>query len=283
MPAPPFVVRLTLEPLPTWLDLTRWLGSVPFTTELLACGRVRAVLELSRDDAADWLARVRGLGLDGRTLIASAEPPLARALVREGRLRDARARRDTTPGFVRPTARATGEGRYSLTPESLALALGTLADGVRVVDACCGSGGNAIGFARAGCAVTAIELDAARLDEARHNAAVYGVAPRIAFVHGDARTLVTAHAGDVLFVDPPWGADYDKRATGRADFPLLDALLAQKLSASYGALWAKLPASFELASLGVEQVEARAFFGEAEGDRHRIKFVLVMVELAARA
>ena len=45
--------------------------------------------------------------------------------------------------------------------------------GRSVVDACCGSGGNALGFARAGSPVTAIELAPERLAEAQHNARVY--------------------------------------------------------------------------------------------------------------
>ena len=45
-----------------------------------------------------------------------------------------------------------------------------------MIDAGCGAGGNAIGFARGGARVTAIEQDVQRLAMARHNAEVYGVA-----------------------------------------------------------------------------------------------------------
>jgi predicted RNA methylase len=214
------------------------------------------------------------LGFDGRALVVTCVPPLGRTQVREARLREARARRETTPGFVRSGAHASGEGRYSLTPEALALELGQLAQGRSVVDACCGSGGNAIGFARAGCAVTALELDPARLAEARHNAALYGVSARISFQLADAREAVEKQRADLLFVDPPWGAEYNKRVSSLADFPLLSALLASDLSA-YGELWLKLPSSFLVAS--IEGARASAWFGRERGDAQRVKFVLLRV------
>jgi predicted RNA methylase len=202
-------------------------------------------------------------------------------LVRAARLEDARARRETTPAFLRAGARATGEGRYSLTPEALAMSLAEDARAKRVVDACCGSGGNAIAFARAGCDVAAIDVDAERLAEAAHNAHIYGVAKRIRFIHGDARVLAPTLAGDVLFIDPPWGRDYDKRATQRADFPLLDELLSLCCS-RYGALWLKLPASFATKSLA-RPAAVRAVFGAGRGDFRRIKFILAVLASESRA
>jgi hypothetical protein len=241
---------------------------------------VRVELELPARAAADLAARLRGLGFDGKALDVRVDPPLARQLVRAARLDEARARRVSTPGFTRADARATGEGRYSLTPESLALALGTLAAGRSVVDACCGSGGNALGFARAGSPVTAIELAPERLAEARHNARVYGVARAITFEQGDACALVPGLHASILFVDPPWREDYDKKRTSLADLPLLAALLALPLT-GYEELWAKVPPSFELAS--VPGAEPSAWFGQSEGDRTRVKFVLLRVTAPGRA
>ncbi len=274
-------VRLSVAPVPVWVDAARLLGAAVFSRERLDANNERLALELDAPLAADVAARLRGLGLDGRALEVHTDPPLGRALVRAARLRDARARRATTPGFLRSGARATGEGRFSLTPEPLALAIGRLAAGARVLDACAGSGGNAIGFARAGCTVHALELEPARLDEARHNAALYGVAAQIRFQQGDARELVPRSVADVLFIDPPWGEHYDRRRSRRESFPLLDALLRQELRA-YGEVWVKLPSSFEVESLGsVEPVRPSAWFGEAEGDRQRIKFVLLCAAGAA--
>jgi hypothetical protein len=267
-------VRVVVEPLPAWLDVARLLGQPAFSRHAIAGERVRVELTLPPRAAADLQARLRGLGFDGQPLEVHVEPALGRNLVRAARLDEARARRSTTPGFTRSDARATGAGRYSLTPEVLALALGTLAQGRSVVDACCGSGGNSIGFARAGSRVTAIELDRERLSEARHNARTYGVSSAITFSEGDARLLVPTLRASILFVDPPWREDYDKRRTTLADLPLLEQLCACPL-AGYEELWAKVPPSFEVASLAGAQPSA--LFGEAEGDYRRVKFVLLRV------
>jgi predicted RNA methylase len=270
--------RLTVEPVPVWADAARLLApaSLAFCErEALDGGHERLTLELPMEDAARVAARLRGVGLDGQALQVTLDPVPSRARTREARLADARARREISPGFTWPGARATGEGRFSLTPEALALSLGRLAAGRSVLDACCGSGGNTIGFARAGCQVTALELDGERLAEARHNAAIYKVAERIQFIQADAREVVPSGRADILFIDPPWGEQYDKQATDRASFPLLSALLAGD-TAGYGELWLKLPSSFRVAS--IEGASARAFFGESPGDRHRVKFVLVQTK-----
>jgi SAM-dependent methyltransferase len=266
-------VCVRVEPLPAWLDRARFLGS-EFVSEPDGVAAPAAEALLTREAAAQLCARLRGLGLDGTPLHVTVTPPLARPLVRAGRLAEARARRETTPAFSHPAARASSAGRYSLTPEALAMSLAAQVSGQRVVDACAGSGGNALAFARAGCDVVAIELDAARLAEAAHNAAVYGVSQRIRFVQGDARTLLGQFSADLLFIDPPWGESYDKRATTREDFPLLEALLAlpAELRARYTVTWLKLPASF--ATRGIPGLRARAVFGEARGDYRRIKFIL---------
>jgi predicted RNA methylase len=270
-------VHVRVAPLPAWLDLERFLGA---EFERVQGGEAAQAVLLPQH-AAEVCARLRGLGVDGAQLSLSVTPPLGRALVRAARLADARARRATTPAFLRPGARASGEGRYSLTPEALALSLADELAGKSVVDACCGSGGNAIAFARAGCDVTAIDIDAERLAEAAHNARLYGVAQRIRFVQGDARVCVPTLRGDVLFIDPPWGRDYDKRATTRTDFDLLDALLALKREelSQYGALWLKLPASFATRSLPAS-AKVRAVFGEGPGDFRRIKFILAALPAA---
>jgi SAM-dependent methyltransferase len=190
--------------------------------------------------------------------------------VRDARTEDARRRRDTTPGFRRPGTRLDDEGRMSLTPEALALAMGrearALGPDVTVIDAGCGAGGNTIGFALAGCRVLAIERDRERLALARHNVQVYGVTDRVRLFHGDA-TEAPSLAGDLLFVDPPWGAAYDRVATPPDAFPLLQALLARRGDRP---LWAKVPPSYAPPA----EASAEAWFGEAPGDRHRVKFVL---------
>jgi hypothetical protein len=275
--------EVRVAPLPTWLDAQRLLGPTKDGDggwAFDACdGGIQARASLDGPRAADLAARVRGLGLDGRPLTCEIEPPLRRALVRRARTEDARRRRTTTPGFSRAGARVDEIGRMSLTPEILADRVASWAGGRAVVDAGCGVGGNAIAFARAGSRVCAIEIDADRLALARDNARLYGVADRVEFVLGDARELVRARADPetILFVDPPWGADWNRRGCGLAELPLLAAL--RPLAAGYHALWAKLPPSFATAELGGPEIELRvdALFGEAEGDRRRVKFVLARV------
>jgi predicted RNA methylase len=271
---------MSIEPLPAWLDRARLLAPYAIASEQPSGSGLRVELELPARAAAELSARLRGLGFDGKALEVAVSPPLSRHLVRAARLDDARARRLTTVGFTREGARATGEGRYSLTPEALALSLGELAAGRSVVDACCGSGGNTLGFARAGSRVTAIELARERLSEAQANARVYGASANIAFKHGDARTLVPGLSASILFVDPPWREDYDKRRTTLADLPLLAELLDLPLS-GYEELWAKVPPSFEVAS--VPSAVPSAYFGESEGDRARVKFVLLRLTAPGQA
>jgi SAM-dependent methyltransferase len=277
--------QLRVAPLPDWLDVPRLLGPISGPTSeadaawQLAPGEqgIEAHATLGSADAADLAARLRGIGFDGHPLHCEIEPPLSRSLVRRARTDDARRRRATTPGFTRSGTRDDEIGRMSLTPESLAMRIAAWAKGRAVVDAGCGIGGNAIAFARSGCRVLAIEADAQRLELARHNAAVYGVAGQIEFVHGDALTLVPQRRDPeaILFVDPPWGADWSRAGCGLAELPMLAALLPH--ADAYAQLWAKLPPSFATRELldGGGPGHVDALFGEAEGDRRRVKFVLV--------
>lgn len=107
-------------------------------------------------------------------------------------------------------------GWYSVTPELIANQIAERCRCDTIVDAFCGVGGNAIAFAQTCEHVIAIDSDETRLQLARHNAAIYGVADRIEFVLGDfiqfAKTIAgmgeTRQAGrvvDVIFLSPPWG------------------------------------------------------------------------------
>ena len=226
---------------------------------------------LSTVEAADVATRLRGLWLDGRQVLVDVTPPLPRGAVREARLVDARRRRDTTPAFTRTGTQLDDEGRYSLTPEIIAFEMAQRVSGARVVDLGAGAGGNAIGFARAGCTVTAIEQDEKRLALARHNARCYGVESKIRFVHADGVTLLSELDADLLFVDPPWGRDYSKQRVGLADLLLLEAALRAR--ARFGAVWAKVPVSF--VTDDTPEARPEAVFGRAPGDERRIKFLLL--------
>ena len=279
---------VTVTGLPAWMDLPRLLGpggdgladGAGWNREDAPDGTVAMSASMETRPVADLDARLRGLGFGGHAIAVNSVPPLPRGAVRDARTEDARRRRDTTPGFTRPGTRLDEEGRWSLTPERLALALGrrvlrAFGEGAHVVDAGCGAGGNSIGLARAGLRVTAIEQDAARLGTARHNARVYGVDGRVRFAQGDALALLPSLLGGatppaMVFLDPPWGMAWDRVATPISGLPLLPAVL--ELMGGRVATWAKLPPSAVLDLAGLTRCEA--WFGEAEGDRRRVKFVL---------
>jgi trimethylguanosine synthase len=260
-------VEVEVAGIPAWVDAARLLGDGDWTLE---AGTWRA--SLSREAAADVAARLRGTGLGGGALAVRVTPPSPRDLVRKARLRDAKRRRDATPGFTTRGAKVDAEGKISLTPEPLALRIAARVRGRDVLDACCGCGGDAIAFAREGCRVTAVDTSETRLALARHNAKLYGVASRIRFVHGDARDIVakTSH-GAVLYVDAPWGREWDKKRTTLRDLPLLAALAP--VAAGFRTFLAKVPPSFDPSTL--PGTAAEALFGEADGDSQRVKLVLL--------
>jgi len=251
--------------IPGFVDVHRLLGPGPWTE---SNGGYTGQLE--RRLAADLAARLRGVVLGGHRLEVEVRPRLKRGLIRAARTEDARRRRQTTPGFHRSGTRLDDEGRWSLTPEDLAMAMARPYAGLTVLDAMCGAGGNAIAFARCGCSVLAVELDADRLENARHNASVYGVADRIRFIHGDARDEVGRHETDLLFVDPPWGLDHNREGLTLDDVSPLGAILdaTQQLRRLL-----KLPPAFPVDELPDHRAEA--VFGEAPGDSARVKFLLL--------
>ena len=207
----------------------------------------------------------------GRAATASAEIKFIGATLFDGApesLVAHRRRRTTSPGFTRRGARVDAEGKWSLTPERLA---NEIADkvpaGSSVFDCCCGCGGNAIAFARR-CAVTAIDVSSDRVALARRNAKIYGVDVRVDV--GDA--LRDERTADVLFVDAPWGREWDKERTDLDSLPLLRDVLAAA-PGRFKRVLAKVPPSF--ATAAVPGAAAEAFFGHESGDARRVKFVLL--------
>ncbi|MGW4961069.1 class I SAM-dependent methyltransferase [Nonomuraea sp. NPDC004186] len=76
-----------------------------------------------------------------------------------------------------------------------------LGRGLRVVDACCGVGGDFLALARAGCTVSAVDTDPLTVAVARANADALGLADRVTVSVGDAAE-VRPEEYDVLFADP---------------------------------------------------------------------------------
>ncbi|XP_004580647.2 trimethylguanosine synthase [Ochotona princeps] len=105
------------------------------------------------------------------------------------------------------------EGWFSVTPEKIAEHIagrvGQCSGCDVVVDAFCGVGGNTIQFALAGKKVIAIDIDPVKIDLARNNAQVYGIADKIEFICGDFLLLAPSLKAHVVFLSPPWGGpDY---------------------------------------------------------------------------
>ncbi|KFK36164.1 hypothetical protein AALP_AA4G086400 [Arabis alpina] len=103
------------------------------------------------------------------------------------------------------------EGWFSVTPEPIAKHHATRCYEGIVIDCFTGVGGNAIQFASRSHYVIAIDLDPKKLELAKHNAAIYGVADKIDFVKGDFFDLAHNLKAGTVFLSPPWGGpDYVK-------------------------------------------------------------------------
>ncbi|KAL5241731.1 hypothetical protein ACI65C_009141 [Semiaphis heraclei] len=97
------------------------------------------------------------------------------------------------------------ESWYSATPEIISIHIAERCSCYLLVDPFCGAGGNVIQFAKTCELVIAIDIDPKKIEMARHNAELYGVADRIQFIIGDYFTLAPTLKGDVVFLSPPWG------------------------------------------------------------------------------
>eukprot|EP00929_Paragymnodinium_shiwhaense_P063287 TRINITY_DN31624_c0_g1_i1.p1 TRINITY_DN31624_c0_g1~~TRINITY_DN31624_c0_g1_i1.p1 ORF type:complete len:654 (-),score=179.14 TRINITY_DN31624_c0_g1_i1:43-2004(-) len=99
-------------------------------------------------------------------------------------------------------------GWFEVTPESVARHIADRMKYGLVVDGTCGVGGNAIQFALSSDRVIAVDLDKQRLEDAQHNAGLYGVDKKIEFVHDNFVHWATTYDGpaiDAVFLSPPWG------------------------------------------------------------------------------
>ncbi|KAA9382070.1 methyltransferase domain-containing protein [Microbispora cellulosiformans] len=75
------------------------------------------------------------------------------------------------------------------------------AEGPRVLDVCCGIGGDLLALARAGCAVDALDLDPLTVEIARANAAALGLSSLVTVRTADAAAADPGEY-DLLFADP---------------------------------------------------------------------------------
>lgn len=64
------------------------------------------------------------------------------------------------------------------------------------------------------CLVIAVDIDPNKIQMAKHNAEIYGVAHKIEFIVGDFFKLYPKLKADVVFMSPPWGGpDYSESFT----------------------------------------------------------------------
>uniref|UniRef100_A0A182SHY9 Trimethylguanosine synthase n=1 Tax=Anopheles maculatus TaxID=74869 RepID=A0A182SHY9_9DIPT len=97
------------------------------------------------------------------------------------------------------------ESWFSVTPEKVAAHTAERCRSDLIIDAFCGCGGNTIQFAFSCQKVIAIDIDPRKIEMAKHNATVYGVADRIEFIVGDFLQLADRLRADVVYLSPPWG------------------------------------------------------------------------------
>ncbi|XP_050520681.1 uncharacterized protein LOC126894061 isoform X2 [Daktulosphaira vitifoliae] len=97
------------------------------------------------------------------------------------------------------------ESWYSVTPEVISKHIAERCSCYLLIDPFCGAGGNIIQFAMTCELVIAIDKDPKKIEMARSNAELYGVADRIEFIVGDFFSVAESLKADVVFLSPPWG------------------------------------------------------------------------------
>nr|MDQ3036177.1 trimethylguanosine synthase [Myxococcota bacterium] len=236
LPREEALVRVRVEG-PTWLDVARWEGDA-----------------IPAPQARWALRELDGLVVGGETLRVHVDPPLRAGRSAPPWRPRAERRRELFSRWDRGV-RYDDEGLFSATLEALADQIARGASGV-VIDGTCGIGSIAIALARRPevTRVIAVDLDAARLEMARHNAGLYEVAGKISFVHGDVRDVIARERPDRLVLDPPWGGrDYDRDRISLGDL----ALDVRPLIGSFeGAIVLKLPRSADVGELTGWDLEA---------------------------
>lgn len=143
-------------------------------------------------------------------------------------------------------------GLESVVPEEVALRHASIIRGHKVFDAFSGLGGSAIAMAKMGKEVISADTNPERVEFARHNAGIYGVAQRISFLEGSFFDLAPKVEADAVFLDPQLRA----RAPGElGDFLLchLDPDGKDILSASlanFDEVVMRVPKTLDMAELG---------------------------------
>lgn len=221
----PAEVAVEVVGAPEWLDVQRWSGT------------------MSPTDARRVMHHVGGMSVAGQTCRVRVTPSIRKGRAPRRFEPETQRRRRLFSRWYEGI-QFDDEGLVSATPEALAEDFVAGIDGW-VLDGTCGIGSLAIAAARRpGARVLAVDTNAARLEMAQHNAALYGV--RLGLRHGSVLDVLW-EPHDVLLLDPPWGGrDYDRQAIGLDDlaFPL-----AKVLERTDASVRIKLPRSFRVEEL----------------------------------
>ena len=110
------------------------------------------------------------------------------------------------------------ESWYSITPENISISIAQKIQrkipgkSCTILDGFCGVGGNTIQLAKIFSKVFAIDINAKRIEAAKHNAKLYGVEDKIEFIMGDFFQVAPRIKADVVFLAPPWGGPGYKKS-----------------------------------------------------------------------
>ncbi len=237
-----------VRPATTPAEVTVWIEGPELVRDLWEPAGARVSPRRAR-----WLLQhVDGLSIAGAPVRVRVEPSI-RAGRRPPRREPRASRRRRLFTLWDRGVRVDDVGLVGLTPERMALSIAArvpgLAPAATVIDGTCGVGGLALALARTPAIehVIAVDVDAGRLEMARHNAQVYGVTGRIEFVLGDVVELLARRRAEVLVLDPPWGGRaYDRERVTLADLPMP---VSRALERFDGVVLLKLPRSFDPSTL----------------------------------
>jgi len=241
--APP---ALLLKAMTDTLPHYHWLANVEGTRAL--------------DDAAAMRADGMGDLKIGERLRAELEIDRAALVLTQLDLRERAAAK-----FAHPERMLfTRAGLEQATSEDIARYRATrLAGSERIVDLCCGIGGDLIALAALGVALVAVDLDPVHLFLAEHNVRAFHPYARITPVLADVRDVAIA-PGDTVFIDPARRLESGKRIGYQSEPPvewslaLADRTAKVAIKTAPGIPHELLPAGWEMEhiALGSDLKEA---------------------------
>jgi SAM-dependent methyltransferase len=168
------------------------------------------VLELARDIAARLPdSDIVALARSARDSLGPEAGPMALSLARQWEKQ--RVKFPSWPEFVGDrTAFEQASGEYAATWRAKRFS------GLRVLDLCCGAGGDTVALSNVATEVIAVDRDTDRLDWARHNVTSYGQPERVSFLCTDCSDPLPDADAAVLDPDRRAGSTRDHATRGHA-------------------------------------------------------------------